>query len=79
MQVDAPSTKPLSEEEKVLEIETLLRKTVKSKTLTDDAYNYMALLIIEDCPKNWKEMIALVGDFLSDGMCYTEEESVKLC
>ena len=50
MQVDAP--KALTEEAKIQEIETLLRKTVKSKTLTDDAYNYMALLINEDCPKN---------------------------
>jgi hypothetical protein len=39
----------------------------------------MALLITEDCPKNPKELIALLGDFLSDGMCYNEEESVKLC
>jgi hypothetical protein len=79
MQVDATSTKPLSDEAKVQEIESLLRKTVKSKTLTDEAYNYMALLITEDCPKNQRELSALVGDFLSDGMCYNEEESVKLC
>lgn len=55
-----------------------MRKNVKSKTLTDEAYAYMALLIVEDMPKNAKELLALIGDFLSDGMTYDEDEAWKL-
>jgi uncharacterized protein YacL (UPF0231 family) len=69
----------MSEEQKITEIESILHKNVKSKTLTDDAFNYMALLINEDCPKNANELNALIGDFLSDGMTYSEQESLKLC
>ena len=71
----------LTEEQKVQEIEQILRKTlVKSKTLIDDAFKYMALLINEDCPKNGKELEGLIGDFLSDGLAYREgQESFKLC
>ena len=39
----------------------------------------MSLLINEDCPKNYKELNGLIGDFLTDGMAYTEDESMKLC
>lgn len=49
-----------------------MHKNIKSKTLTDDAYAYMALLIVEDMPKNPKELISLIGDFLSDGMTYDD-------
>jgi hypothetical protein len=63
----------------VAEIEAELLKNVKSKTLTEESFNYMALLINEDCPKNPKELFALIGDFLTDGMSYTAEEGLKLC
>jgi hypothetical protein len=39
----------------------------------------MALLVNEDQPKNAKELSGLLGDFLTDGMTYTEEESFKTC
>lgn len=55
-----------------------MRKNVKSKTLTDEAYAYMALLVVEDMPKNARELLALIGDFLTDGMTYDEDESWKL-
>ena len=42
------------------EIETLCRRHIKSKTLTDDAYLYMARLILEDCPRNATELYSLI-------------------
>ena len=69
----------MSEENKSKDMEVILRKNVKSKALTDDAYTYMSLLINEDQPKNAKELDNLIRDFLTDGMAYTEEESAKLC
>ena len=69
----------MSKEEKITEIDAILRKNVKSKSLTDEAYGYMAQLITEDCPKNAKELRGLIGDFLTDGMAYTNETSLKLC
>jgi len=64
---------------KIEEIESILTKNIKSKTLTDEAFGYMAMLIIEDAPKNAKELYALLNDFLTDGMTYSEENSMKLC
>lgn len=59
---------------------------MKSKTLTEEAFTYMSLLIVEDCPKNSKELLYLIGDFLSDGMAYSfdlkshlDSDAVKLC
>jgi hypothetical protein len=69
----------LSNEQVLHELEQILRKTVKSKTLTDDSYPYMALLINEDCPKNAKELLVLICDFLTDGMCYEEDDALKVC
>ena len=66
-------------ENKVKDLEVILRKNVKSKALTDDAYTYMSLLINEDQPKNSKELDNLLRDFMTDGMAYTEDESAKLC
>jgi DNA-directed RNA polymerase subunit F len=61
------------------EIETLCRRHVKSKTLTDEAFQYMARLILEDCPRNASELYSLIQDFATDGMAYTEEEAFKIC
>jgi hypothetical protein len=36
----------------IKEIENLCRRHLKSKTLTEDAYVYMAKLVNEDCPRN---------------------------
>ena len=73
---DAPK---LSEEQKVSEMHGHLTRIIKSKTLTDEAFTYMALLINEDCPKNDKELNGLLGDFLSDGLAYNDDEGMKLC
>jgi len=64
---------------RVEEVESILRKNVKSKTLTDEAFDYMAQLVSEDCPKNAKELNQLIGDFLTDGMAYSEDGALKLC
>lgn len=40
---------------------------------------YMSSLIREDCPKNAKELKGLIGDFLTDGMCHSDEEAFKMC
>lgn len=37
----------------------------------------MSLIVNEDCPKNAPELISLIGDFMTDGMAYTEEEAYK--
>jgi len=63
----------------VKEIETLCRRHIKSKTLTDDAYSYMSRLILEDCPRNATELFNLIEDFLTDGMQYNEDEAFKIC
>ena len=42
------------------ELETLCRRHVKSKTLTDDAFAYISRLILEDCPRNPHELFALI-------------------
>jgi hypothetical protein len=63
----------------IKEIENLCRRHFKSKTLTEDAYVYMAKLVNEDCPRNAQELYGLVGDFLTDGMTYTEDEAYKIC
>jgi hypothetical protein len=69
----------MSDETRVVELEAILRKNIKSKTLTEDAYNYMALLINEDAPKNVNELNDLIIDFLTDGHSYTEEEGKDFC
>jgi ATP-binding cassette, subfamily F, member 3 len=68
----------MTHEQKLAEIESIMCKHVKSKTLTDEAYAYMALLVVEDMPKNARELLALIGDFLTDGMTYDEDESWKI-
>jgi len=60
-------------------MEVILKRDVKSKTLPEESLEYMALLIAEDAPKNARELNALIGDFLTDGMAYTEEDGLKLC
>ena len=67
------------DEQNVKQIEGILRNYIKSKTLTDDAYNYMSLLVNEDCPKNHVELVSLIIDFMTDGMTYTETEATKIC
>ena len=52
---------------------------MKTKTLTEEAFVYMSLIINEDQPKNTVELVSLIGDFLTDGMAYTEEEAYKQC
>jgi HSP90 family molecular chaperone len=67
-------------DERVLkDIEKILRQMIKTKTLTEEAFVYMALLINEDCPKNAAELVSLIGDFMTDGMSYTDEEAFKHC
>lgn len=39
----------------------------------------MALIVNEDAPKNAAELITLIGDFMTDGMAYTEDEAFKGC
>jgi ATP-binding cassette subfamily F protein 3 len=67
-------------DERVLkDIEKILKQMVKTKTLTEEAFVYMALLINEDCPKNAAELVSLIGDFMTDGMSYTDDEAFKHC
>ena len=61
------------------EIEKILRSQIRTKTLTDDAFVYMSLLINEDAPKNAAELSSLISDFMTDGMSYTDEEAYKQC
>merc|ERR1719464_56309 len=60
-------------------IENLARQHIKSSTLPDDAYGYIAKLVEEDCPRNAVELYTLIGDFLTDGMVYSEDEAYKIC
>lgn len=69
----------MSDETRTTELEAILRKNIKSKTLTEEAYSYMALLINEDAPKNFNELNDLIIDFLTDGHAYTEEEGHAFC
>jgi len=39
----------------------------------------MAKLIEEDTPRNAAELYSLIGDFLTDGMVYTEDAAYKIC
>ena len=61
------------------EIEKILRTQVRTKTLTDDSFVYMSLLINEDAPKNAAELSSLISDFMTDGMSYTDDEAYKQC
>jgi hypothetical protein len=69
----------MTDETRIKGVEEILRKNIKSKTLTDDAYNYMALMVNEDAPKNFRELNALIIDFLTDGHSYTLEEGHNFC
>jgi len=63
----------------IKDIESHFRKHIKSKTLTDDSYSYIARMVYEDAPKNATELYGLINDFLTDGMQYSEDDSFKLC
>jgi hypothetical protein len=63
---------------RAIEIEALIRKHIKHKTLTDDAIKYMSLLIQEDNPANSAELHGLIADFLTDGMVYSEDQAFKI-
>ena len=65
------------EEQNIKNLEVVLRQYIKSKTLTEEAYTYMALIVNEDCPKNSVELVSLVGDFMTDGMAYSEDDSMR--
>ena len=39
----------------------------------------MTKLIEEDTPRNAAELFALIGDFLTDGMIYTQDSAFKVC
>jgi hypothetical protein len=36
---------------------------------------YMSRLIAEDCPRNSAELYGLISDFITDGLCYSEDEA----
>jgi hypothetical protein len=61
------------------DIESLCRKHIKTQTLTEEAFAYMAKLVAEDCPRNPAEVFALLGDFLTDGMTYSDAEALRIC
>lgn len=69
----------MTPEEIIKEIDSLCRKHIKSKTLTDESFSYMARLINEDSPKNATELYGLITDFLTDGMQYSEDDAFKVC
>ena len=71
--------KKITDEQRVVELEAILRKNVKTKTLDDETFNYMALLINEDAPKNYNELYDLIIDFLTDGLAYTPPDAKTLC
>lgn len=60
-------------------IQALCKQQVKSSTLPDDAFEYMAKLVEEDTPRNAAELYSLIGDFLTDGMAHTEDSAYKVC
>ena len=39
----------------------------------------MAKLINEDTPRNAAELFSLIGDFMTDGMVFTEDAAFKVC
>ena len=39
----------------------------------------MAKLIVEDTPRNAAELYSLLGDFMTDGMVFTEDSAYKVC
>lgn len=43
-----------------------------------EAFTYMSLIVNEDAPKNAAELVSLIGDFMTDGMAYSEDEAFKL-
>ena len=57
----------------------MARQHIKSSTLPDEAYGYIAKLVEEDQPRNAAELYTLIGDFLTDGMVYSEDEAFKIC
>jgi len=56
----AEKVEPINSVDAVKEIETLCRRHIKSKSLTDDAYSYIARLVLEDCPRNASELFGLI-------------------
>lgn len=69
----------MAEEQTIRELEKIFRSQIKSKSLTDEAFIYMAKIVNEDSPKNSTELASLLVDFITDGMVYQEEEAIKLC
>jgi len=39
----------------------------------------MAKLVDEDAPRNAAELYNLIGDFMTDGMVYSEDSAFKVC
>jgi len=39
----------------------------------------MAKLVNEDTPRNAAELFSLIGDFMTDGMVFTEDAAFKVC
>ena len=39
----------------------------------------MAKLVNEDAPRNAAELFNLIGDFMTDGMIYSEDAAFKVC
>ena len=70
---DAPNPENLAA------IQALCKQQIKSSTLPDEAYEYMSKLIEEDQPRNAAELYSLIGDFLTDGMVYTDDAAFKVC
>eukprot|EP00347_Sterkiella_histriomuscorum_P009134 403342390 len=71
------SATPQTDEKTLKEIEKILKSQIKTKSLTEEAFTYMSLIVNEDAPKNAAELISLIGDFMTDGMAYTEDEALK--
>ena len=69
----------MSDETRIKGVEEILRKNIKTKTLTEEAWHYMALLINEDSPKNVNELSDLIIDFMTDGYAYTDDEAHDFC
>ena len=57
----------------------LCKQQIKSDSLPDEAYEYMAKLIEEDAPRNAAELFNLIADFMTDGMVYSEDSAYKVC
>lgn len=65
--------------ENIAAIIALCKQSARSSTLPDEAYDYMAKLIDEDAPRNAAELFNLIGDFMTDGMIFSEDAAFKVC